>query len=451
MLPPWTDGELRKLLEPVVPFFLPDSGPAGIVAGITCGGSRHFLALHSGKSDASSGPPMDEDTLFEIGAATMAFTAALLADMVRTGEVHLDDPVRKFLPASVRVPSRRGQEITLLDLATHSAGLPRLPSNFPATVLDWKDPCANYTEADLHEFLSTHDLAWPIGTRREFSNLGMGLLGHVLAQADGRPFEDAVRARVCAPLGLNDITVTLSPEQEQRFIQGHTSAGLAAGPWGMASLVGAGGLRSTARDLLRFLEANLSPQAPLSEALELCRRPHPKSGQPTPWPLRYGIAAGLTGLGLTVQHAASVVPGNGWFVPLFLAPVFLSALAGGLGPGALALLAGALGTWLQWGLSVHLLFPAGLGLALAWLASSNHRERARPSPLGWHQESLNLFGLGSRILWHSGETGGYASFLGLAPDTGVAVVLLSSSAIPLPRLGLMVLRLLHRTERPVSH
>jgi hypothetical protein len=87
---------------------------------------------------------------------------------------------------------------------------------------------------------------------------------------------------------------------------------------------------------------------------------------------------------------------------------------------------------------------------LAWLASSNHRDRARPSPLGWHQESLNLFGIGPRILWHSGETGGHAAFLGLVQETGVAVVLLSSAALPLPRLGLMLLRMLHRSERPLS-
>ena len=82
-----------------------------------------------GKMDTSTDREVNGDTLFEIGSITKTFTALLLQDMVERGEMKLDDPVAKYLPASVRMPTRNGKEITLLHLATHASGLPRMPDN----------------------------------------------------------------------------------------------------------------------------------------------------------------------------------------------------------------------------------------------------------------------------------------------------------------------------------
>src|SRR6476469_3328162 len=121
-----------------------------------------------------AGLPLDGNTVFEIGSITKVFTNTILADMVSKGEVRLDDPVSKFLPTRVHVPERNGKKITLLDLATQSSGLPRLPSNLnPA---DATNPYADYSVTQLYEFLSSYVLTRDIGSQYEYSNLGMGLL-----------------------------------------------------------------------------------------------------------------------------------------------------------------------------------------------------------------------------------------------------------------------------------
>jgi len=124
------------------------------------------------------------DDVFEIGSITKVFTASILADMVTRGEVRLDDPVAKYLPASAHIPSRNGRQITLFDLATQSSGLPRMPSNL--TPRDSMNPYADYTVQQMYAFLSGYQLPRDIGTSYEYSNLGVGLLGHALSLGRGR-------------------------------------------------------------------------------------------------------------------------------------------------------------------------------------------------------------------------------------------------------------------------
>jgi CubicO group peptidase (beta-lactamase class C family) len=195
----------------------------------------------------------DGRTIFEIGSVSKIFTALLLADMVEKGEVTLDDPAEKFLPRGVKMPAGGGDKITLRDLATHRSGLPRLPDNMPAT--DGDDPYANYSEAKLFEFLGHYKLTRAVGGRYEYSNVGMGLLGYLLARRSGRDYGALVRARITGPLGMKDTVVELSSDQKTRFATGHDGAMRPTKPWNMAILAGAGGLHSTANDILLLLDA----------------------------------------------------------------------------------------------------------------------------------------------------------------------------------------------------
>ena len=153
--------------------------------------------------------PVDGDTLFEIGSVTKVFTTLLLADMVRRGEVTLDDPVAKFLPPDVTVPER-GRAITLQDLATHTSGLPRLPTNFAPR--DFTNPYADYSVAALPVPVRPRADARRRRAILEYSNLGVGLLGHVLARRAGVDYEALVVARIAKPLGLMSTRMTLTPE-----------------------------------------------------------------------------------------------------------------------------------------------------------------------------------------------------------------------------------------------
>src|SRR5208283_4407870 len=118
---------------------------------------------------------LDGDTVFEIGSITKVFTALLLADMAQRGEVALTDPVSKYLPKGVKMPGRNGHAIMLQDLATHTSGLPRLPSNMKPK--DFMNPYADYTPELLYQFLSSYELPRDPGSKWEYSNLGAGLLG----------------------------------------------------------------------------------------------------------------------------------------------------------------------------------------------------------------------------------------------------------------------------------
>jgi serine-type D-Ala-D-Ala carboxypeptidase/endopeptidase len=223
----------------------------GVVVGVVdAGGSSTF----SRGLLAAGGPPVDEHTLFEIGSITKVFTAALLADMAGRGEVDLDTPLEKLLPAGTRMPGNGGAAITLADLATHRSALPRLPDAFEPP--DGENPYAAYREADLLAFLAAHRLEREVGARYEYSNLGAGLLGYALARRAARTYEDAIIERIAAPLGMVDTRVTLSSQQASRLARGHLGGQPVAG-WDFDALAGAGALRSTAGDMLRFLAANL--------------------------------------------------------------------------------------------------------------------------------------------------------------------------------------------------
>ena len=135
-----------------------------IVVGIYENGKTRIIPMGS---SGSPGQPLDGNTVFEIGSITKVFTSTLLADMVARGLVRYDDPVSKYLPSSVRVPSRNGRAITLEDLATQHSGLPRLPDNL--TPADPANPYADYTVAQMYDFLSRYTLP-----RDPFPFAGMG-------------------------------------------------------------------------------------------------------------------------------------------------------------------------------------------------------------------------------------------------------------------------------------
>ena len=202
-------------------------------------------------------PVFDARTVFEIGSITKVFTTSILADMVSRGEVGLDDPVAKFLPATVKMPSRGGREITLRELATQTSGLPRMPNNFAPK--DPTNPYADYTADRMFAFLSSYSLTRDIGERYEYSNLGVGLLGEALARRTGMSYEALVTARILRPLRMMDTTITLSPELRSRLAAGHAASGALAPNWDLLAFAGAGALRSTAEDMLKFVSAQLNP------------------------------------------------------------------------------------------------------------------------------------------------------------------------------------------------
>ena len=239
----------------------------GIEVGLVTAEGRAFATYGA---LAKGGPTPGKDTVFEIGSITKVFTALLLADMIERGEVALDDPISKYLPSSVTVPSKNGRAITLADLTTHTSGLPRLPSNLGVTSLD--NPYAVYDATKLYAFLSSYQLTRYPGVQWEYSNLGGGLLGHVLARRAGTSYEQLVKTRILDPLGMANTSITLTSNQRQRLATAHDESLAPVSLWDFDALAGAGALRSTADDLLTFAAANAGLiDTPLKTAMERMR------------------------------------------------------------------------------------------------------------------------------------------------------------------------------------
>jgi serine-type D-Ala-D-Ala carboxypeptidase/endopeptidase len=254
-----------------------DKQSIGIVVGVIDAKGRRVVSY--GSLAAGDARPLNGDTVFEIGSITKVFTALLLGDMVRKNEVALSDPIAKYLPADVKVPERNGRTITLEDLATHTSGLPRMPSNFAPK--DPSNPYADYGVDRLTQFLSSYTLTRDPGAQYEYSNLGGGLLGTALARRAGMSYEALVESRITGPLGMKSTRLTPSPDMKGRMATGHNGQLAATSRWDFpaetSAVAGAGGLRSTVNDMLTFLAANLdltkSPLMPAMTSLLAVRRP----------------------------------------------------------------------------------------------------------------------------------------------------------------------------------
>jgi CubicO group peptidase (beta-lactamase class C family) len=221
---------------------------AGVSIGVLEHGVRQVFSFGTAKTDS----------VFEIGSISKTFTGLILAQMVAQGKVKFDEPVRELLPKGT-VAKPDGAEITLSDLATQHSGLPRMPDNF--TPADEANPYADYDEAKMYAFLARQGVGKTDQPGYLYSNLGVGLLGQALAVRAATSYPQLLKQEVLEPLGLKDTAITLSPAQQARFIPGHTGSHGAAHAWDLDAFAGAGGIRSTAGDMLAYVEANLHPEA----------------------------------------------------------------------------------------------------------------------------------------------------------------------------------------------
>lgn len=271
-----------KIGERVRPFMNAHPGVALTIGVID---EQTSAVLGFGRRGIEDARPPDLRTVYEIGSITKVFTAACLERLAERGAVRLDDPVEKYFGRGVRIPDYQGKKITLLHLTTHSSGLPRMPDNFGMrTLLAMGNPYSVYTPEDLFAFLKGDKLERAPGSKVEYSNLGAGLLGMALARSQGEKYEAMVRRLVCEPLGLRDTVVTLSADQRARMVGGVLVMTIPGkeplvtkiSNWTFQEcFAGAGALRSTAGDMIRFLAINMglepSPLAASFNAMQQAR------------------------------------------------------------------------------------------------------------------------------------------------------------------------------------
>jgi len=280
-IPEWSDGhapELEPLIRRDCAKWVAKGNSVGLTVAVVSETNATVMAF--GHRSLSPRLPAQGDTLYEIGSITKTFTALALAREIERGKLSLDQPLYEVLPAGLTLPAP-AHAVTLKHLTTHTSGFPRQPGNFPFLnyfrIWVGGNPYAGYSEEEFREAIRTVKLGSKPGTECEYSNFGMDVLGYVLSQRAGTNYEAYIKREVCEPLGLNDTTVTLSEDQKSRFAQGYTATDKygpwlqidKSDPWDLPShLAGSGALRSTASDMLKYLQANMHPEGPLSNVLK---------------------------------------------------------------------------------------------------------------------------------------------------------------------------------------
>lgn len=269
-------AEAKQFAIPLIRQRLVDGVSVGIIDG-----SRN-LTFHLGEWCPGQGSPNDQ-TIYEIGSITKVFTGTLLAIEADGDRSFLLDPVNGRR-GRVNLPSYQGQPINWLQLATHRSGLPRLPDNL--AILPPDNPYVNYDSAKASEFLNAYQLPRRPGTEYEYSNFAFSWLGHLLTEEDGAfSYERLLEKRITRPLRMEDTVLTLSTRQERRMATPHSSVGVVASTWEFADLPGAGGIRSTLADMMKFISAVIDPsEIPsdrrLADGIDLAWSKHQESSHP---------------------------------------------------------------------------------------------------------------------------------------------------------------------------
>ena len=253
-----SENELRVALEQR---FKGDRSGACIAAAVIENGTEARAYFCAG---AKSERSIDDRTAFEVGSITKTMTAALLADIIGRGEIALDDPLAKLLPPRTNVPSFNGTPVTVSNIVTHTSGLP----SFPWRASDLSNPYARLTEVEILDTLAKMQLKHAPGSQREYSNFALMVLSYALAKHSGSDFETLLREHLLSPLGMDGAYIMRRPPTVH-LAQGHFSNGRPTGSWDVqVNLAGAGGVRATLPDMVRYLEGQLGMRdSPITPAL----------------------------------------------------------------------------------------------------------------------------------------------------------------------------------------
>ena len=207
------------------------------------------------------------DTMFRIGSISKVLCGEVLASMALDGKLGLSDRLQDRLGYAVTLPQRDGHPIRLIDLATHSSGLPR---ELPRPAAPLSDPFSTNTKEAQIADLKTDPLLFPPGTAALYSNYAFDLLGAALSHVGGKPYADILKERVLDPAGMVDTVSNPRLGDEARAMQGHNFDGSPMPTVPTPASIGcAGGLYSTANDMARWMKWHLDRFAVTDRELRL--------------------------------------------------------------------------------------------------------------------------------------------------------------------------------------
>jgi CubicO group peptidase (beta-lactamase class C family) len=269
------EAAIKRIVDRIMqPYMALHHFPGAIVA-VSLRGQRYYFP-YGQANDA--GAPFAPDTLVEIGSCTKTFTTTLFALAINRKQMVPNASIQKYMPAGYTLRPE-AQEVTPLELADFTSGLPDDPPNLPQR-LEMRG-IEHYTTKDFLTWISRWKPASAPPAQYLYSNAGIGLLGYLVMTATNTGWEQQLSSVILDPLGMPDTTLRPSPEQRKRLAKGHMVHGNDAPPRPIYAWYAAGGLRSTAQDMLSFGEANLGHQqvsgkavsSELTETMELAQKP----------------------------------------------------------------------------------------------------------------------------------------------------------------------------------
>ncbi len=249
---------------------------SGLVVGIYKDGKLFIKGYGTVVKDEANVP--GAATIFQIASVSKLFTASLLQILCDEGAVNMDATLGELIGSSTPL-SPAAQRVTLKQLATHTSGFPSIPKSLEAKATKMaggndplRDPYSYLGPQFIFEYLATTEDKRDPG-RFEYSNFGMGLLGHVLEIVTGKDYESLVTEKVLVPLDMKGTAITLTPEMNARLAQGYTAKGEATGIWKFSALAAAGAFNSNVQDMLKFVRANVDDGAPASPSFRKMHDP----------------------------------------------------------------------------------------------------------------------------------------------------------------------------------
>jgi CubicO group peptidase (beta-lactamase class C family) len=242
-------SSLDKAVDSVMQPFMEQVNTVGASIAIVKDGVIYYYGYGETAKGNNSIP--GNKTIFEIGSISKTFTATLLADAIRKGKIKPTDPVNKYLPDSIPAISFDGVPVTIQSLINHSSGIPRMPNNFGISLFD---PYKDYDDKKMFAFYKNFVPVRKPGDKYEYSNLAVGTVGVILERINKDSYENMLLKTICKPLKMLDTKVYLQDQDSARFAKGY-SEGKFAAPWNFKAFVGAGGIRSTAADMILYAQA----------------------------------------------------------------------------------------------------------------------------------------------------------------------------------------------------